>query len=298
VPLLFCLWRMLPRPASTVPLLTAPALLMNFGSGQTGFYAAAAFAGALILIADQPILAGICLGALVFKPHFALLVPFALAASGRWRSLFACASTAGSLCAVSWLVLPAATWPAFLAQAGPTRGVMEHASTSALLISVFGALHVAGVYLPLAYTGQATAAALCILLVVTAGRRTAWRGTASRPTASRPTASHPKASHPTASHNRDNGAGEIALIAAAALCVTPYAMDYDLTVTMVAAVWLVAEAHRTAWRPWEKLAVAAVALLPLFARATVIMTGFQPAPIVLGVFVCMVWRRAMAVPIT
>ncbi|MEJ0045167.1 MAG: glycosyltransferase family 87 protein [Rhodospirillales bacterium] len=78
VPLVLALRRLLPQRWALLPLLTAPAVLMNLGSGQTGFYTAASFAWAAVLLDRRPALAGAALGVLVAKPHLAVLVPVAL----------------------------------------------------------------------------------------------------------------------------------------------------------------------------------------------------------------------------
>jgi hypothetical protein len=262
-PLLFCLWALLRRPRwAILPLLTAPALLMNFGSGQTGFFSAAAFTGAAILAARSPGWAGACLGLLVYKPHFALLVPVALLAARRWRMLITCGATAAILCAATLLALPASAWPAFLTQSEVMRRVLEVSSSARLLISPYGALHVAGASLTAAYAGQAICSLLCLVLVITAAAR------------------------------RPGPQAEIALVAAAALVATPYAMDYDLPVTLIPAAWLLAQATPNHWRPWEKLSLATLYVLPLFTRVTALATAIQPAPVVLAALLWLVWRRA------
>ena len=50
----------------------------------------------------RPVLAGALLGALVIKPHLALLVPFWLAAGGQWRAFAAAAASAAGLLVLAW----------------------------------------------------------------------------------------------------------------------------------------------------------------------------------------------------
>jgi hypothetical protein len=266
VPLLVCLWLLLRRPRwAILPLLAAPAVLMNIGSGQTGFFTASAYAAAAVLIGRAPGGAGVCLGLLVYKPQFALLVPAALFAARRWRTLITCGATAAALCAATLLALPAATWGAFLAQQTVIRRVLEYSSIAHLAITPFAALRVAGAGLAAAYAGQAVCTAICLALVILA----AWR--------------------------RPGPQAELAIVAAAALLAPPFAMDYDLAVTLVPAAWLFAQAEPNHWRPWEKLTLATLYLLPLFTRALAIATPLQPAPLVLGALLWLVWRRAGAV---
>ena len=52
--------------------------------------------GGLLLLDRRPVLAGILFGALCYKPHFGMLIPVALAASGRWRAFGAAAASAAA----------------------------------------------------------------------------------------------------------------------------------------------------------------------------------------------------------
>ncbi len=53
----------------------------------------------------------------------------------------------------------------------------------------------------------------------------------------------------------------------AALLFTPFLYDYDLAILAVPLACLMAEAQQTGWRPWEKMSLLSVFLLPLVARA-------------------------------
>ena len=263
VPLVWALRRVLPQRWALLPLLTAPAVLMNLGSGQTGFLTAACFAWAAVVLDARPALAGLALGALVAKPHLAVLVPVALFAARRWRAAAACASTAAALCAVSWLAFGTATWAAFLAQAPLAREVLEQWPADwRILLSGYGAIRVLGGGVALGYAVQAIfALAAASVLAITAARR-------------------------------PGGIAEISVLAAAALFATPYGMDYDLPDLLLPAVWLVAEAQRTGWRGWEKITLSALFVLPLFVRASALLLGVPVAPPVLGAALWVTTGRA------
>ena len=77
-----------------VALLAFPIVFWNFGLGQNAFLTAALFGAATLLIDRRPIAAGLLFGALCWKPQLGLMVPFALAAAGRWRA-FAAAGIVG-----------------------------------------------------------------------------------------------------------------------------------------------------------------------------------------------------------
>jgi hypothetical protein len=93
--------------------LSAPALVANVLVGQNGFLTAALIGSTLIFLEKRPVLAGICLGLLTYKPHFGILFPVALAAAGYWRTFFVAGLTALALAAASIVAYGFETWLAF-----------------------------------------------------------------------------------------------------------------------------------------------------------------------------------------
>ncbi len=259
--LVACLRRLLPQPWALLPIVAFPGSLVNAGHGQNGFLSAACFGG-FMLLRRWPLLAGACLGALVFKPHLALLAPVALLAARRWRMLLGGAIAAASLCALSWLVLGEAAWRAFL-NAGPLARMTLEAGLvePGKMVSTFAAVRVlfGGVWL--AYGAQVVVALGVAILLGRAAAR------------------------------RPGGHAEGALLAAGAMLATPFLLDYDLTCLAPPLAWMAAEAQRSGWRPWEKTALLAAYVLPLFGRPIALVLGVPLAPLVLlGLFLVMVRR--------
>jgi hypothetical protein len=91
-----------------------PAWTLNAMVGQNGFITAALLGSSLLVMERRPILSGVLLGLLAYKPHFGLLFPLVLAVSGRWRVFGAAAATVAVMAAVSWLAFGAATCEAFV----------------------------------------------------------------------------------------------------------------------------------------------------------------------------------------
>lgn len=91
-----------------------PVALVNAMIGQNGFLTASLIAGTLYLMPKRPLLAGVCLGLLTYKPQYGLLFPLVLVAAGYWRTFFSAAVTAVLVAAVSWLAFGTETWIAFL----------------------------------------------------------------------------------------------------------------------------------------------------------------------------------------
>jgi len=72
------------------PLVLAyPGALIAAGHAQTGLLTGALLVLAAHELSHRPRIAGAAIGALVIKPHLAVLAPFWLAAGGRWRAFAA-----------------------------------------------------------------------------------------------------------------------------------------------------------------------------------------------------------------
>jgi arabinofuranan 3-O-arabinosyltransferase len=133
-----------------------PVVLANTMAGQNGFLTAALLGGTLILLPARPILAGICLGLLSYKPQYGLLFPLALIAASQWRAFASAAVTTAVLALVSWIAFGTESWQAFFhwmpmfSQAFFTEG----RATFFKLQSVFGLVRTFGGNEQLAWTFQ------------------------------------------------------------------------------------------------------------------------------------------------
>lgn len=248
-----------------LPALAFPAGLINIRYGQNGFLSAALFAAAAALLEKRPALAGIALGGLAYKPHLAIAVPFVLAAAGRWRAFFACGATAAGLAALSWAVLGTETWMAFRDGSGLARRALEEGWVSPeRMISLFAGIRLMGGSPAAAWVLQGVLTATVLALAMHAVRR------------------------------RPGGMAEVAVIAAAAMLVSPFLLDYDLVVTAVPLAWLLLAGIRAGFLPWEKLLLVLLFLWPLAARMAVEATRLPLAVAAGLVLFALVLRRARA----
>jgi alpha-1,2-mannosyltransferase len=244
--------------------LAFPAVLINIGHGQNGFLTAALLGGALLSLPRRPLVAGILFGLLAYKPQFGLMIPIALAAGGYWRTIAAAAATVVLLTIATTLAFGPQVWHAFVVGAEFTRSVvLEQGDTGWHKIqSVFSWARMWGAPVALAYGVQCVAS--LALAVATAWL---WRG---------------KAPYPL----------KAAALCLAAILATPYTLDYDMMVLAPAIAFLTADGMTRGFGPWQKTALAALWLVPLFARSfaqlTLIPLG---VPVMLAVFV-VVLRRA------
>jgi hypothetical protein len=90
-----------------------PLVINNALVGQNGFLTAALIGGTLFLLPTRPILSGICLGLLTYKPQYGLLFPLVLIATAEWTVFFSAAVTAFAVAFASWLAFGTESWQAF-----------------------------------------------------------------------------------------------------------------------------------------------------------------------------------------
>ncbi len=249
-----------------LPLALAfPAVLVNLGQGHNGFLTAAIFGAALTQLDKRPLIAGVLVGLVAYKPQFGLLLPLVLAASGRWRVFAAAAATVAALALIVTLSFGADVWTAFLASTKFTRSVvLEHGQTGWYKIqSVFSLVRMWGGGIDLAYAAQTA-----VTLAIAASLAWLWRG---------------KAAYPL----------KAAALLLGTLLATPYSLDYDLMLLAPAIAYLAADGLARGFAPWQKTILAALWIVPLVARSVPEATLIPLAvPIMLAGFAFLL-RRAM-----
>jgi hypothetical protein len=255
------------RLAPTVPavaLLAAPALWLNAGHGQNGALTLALLVGGLLLADRRPLIAGLLLGCLVVKPHLALVLPVAVLAAGRWRVAAGGALAATALAALSFVAFGAETWRAFLAAGPLARAALEDDLVGAhKMVSVFAAVRLLGGPVALAYAAQAVAAVAALAAVAVTVRR-----------------------------HRPAAPALVAITAAATPLVSPFLLDYDLTMLLPPLAWLAAAGARRGFRAWEKLVLLAAYLWPLLGRSVAAGLHLPLAPLLAAAVLALVLGAA------
>ena len=110
IPYLIVMRAIVGRRFGWILALAAPMVLTNVLDGQNGFLTAALIGGTLYLMPVRPILAGICLGLLSYKPQYGLLFPLVLIATSQWRTFFSAATTTLLMFLASWLAFGTESW--------------------------------------------------------------------------------------------------------------------------------------------------------------------------------------------
>jgi hypothetical protein len=241
--------RMIRRDLPIVVFLAFPGVWWAIGTGQNALLTAALFAAGTALIDRRPWLAGLCFGALCYKPHFGLLIPVALIAGGHWRAFLSAAGAVLALVVASMAAFGIATWEAFLTAAAASGDIYGgHAIFMGGLTSPYGVAMVSGAGRETAFAVQAVATLLAAIIVALVWRRNARAGLPVR----------------------------AAILLAATPIAVPVLMFYDLMLVFVALVWLSLE-HVT-WS-WRAGVVAVVVLGTLFSGNLSTESHWMPAAV-------------------
>jgi arabinofuranan 3-O-arabinosyltransferase len=197
--------------------LASPFTAWNFIAAQNGFLTASLLGLSLLFLERQPVLAGVFIGCLTYKPQYGILVPVALAASRQWRAVVSAGLSAALLAIVSIALFGTDAWVAFpegfLVQgklslgAGPDSNWGYLQTIYGLIRSLHGSARLA--WLAQGLTALVTAVIVWII----------WR-------------------------SRARYALKAATLAAAALIATPYAFAYDMAAIVVPAAFLATDQLR------------------------------------------------------
>lgn len=205
-------------------------LLCSFG-GQNGFLSAALLGGSLLLLPARPVLAGILLGLMAYKPQFGILIPVALIAGGHWRTVLGAAAMVLFLVVASSLSFGWSAYASFLHS-------LPHAYST---LGGEGWVKVQSIYSVARYlgVGDSTAwlAQLSVIIICAFAIALLWRS---------------KSAYEL----------KAAALAVAVLLSTPYVHIYDFPVLLVALAFLYR--HRPFGRIEWGVAVAANLLMLVF----------------------------------
>jgi arabinofuranan 3-O-arabinosyltransferase len=239
-----------------------PAILSNFIVGQNGFLTAALLGGALFMLVERPILAGVLIGLLTYKPHLGLLFPVVLAASGHWRVFFVAGITAALMAGASWTAFGTETWAAFFANIGHTSQAFlsDGWADFGKLQTIFGLTRMLGGSEPLAWTLQGFVALVSALAI-----SMLWRSAASYEI-------------------------KAAALGCGAMLATPYLYTYDLVVLAVPLAFLFRLGRARGFLPYELPSIGVACLLVLIFPFVKAPVGFAAVLVVAA----LVARRALA----
>jgi hypothetical protein len=224
-----------------------PVVLTNTLVGQNGFLTASLIGGTLYLMPVRPVLAGVCLGLLSYKPQYGLLFPLVLIAASQWTVFFTAAAVTVLVSLASWLVFGSESWQAFFhwlpmfSQAFLTEGKAPWWKLQSLfsLVRYFGGTeHLAWVF------QWVLSGTVAVTLAVM------WR-------------------------SRISYSLKAAALATGTLLITPYLFMYDMMVLAIPVGFLIRIGLRTGFRRYELPALGC-------AMALIFIFTFTGAPVGLG----------------
>lgn len=239
------------RMMTILLLALAPASLINIVGGQNGFITATLLLGGVLLIDRRPIVSGILIGFLVYKPHLGICLPFVLIALGAWRTIVAAAVTAVLVVASSFLLFSMSDWVDYFHVAGAFQTLLLSRFEGFypnMMVSFVSGLRSLGIGYDTAIVLQAGLSLGVLAATVYGVKRT---------------------SDPCI---------RAFVVSTASLLITPYAFNYDMTAISAAMVWLFVGrlSIEREWRPVIWLAW----LMPLLVMVPNIrMLGLAPVAI-------------------
>jgi hypothetical protein len=160
-------------PLCMLGVIVAPATTLNIYAGQSGFLAAALITAGVRLAVARPIVGGVLIGILSYKPQLGFLVPIGLAAAGLWPAFGAACATMVGLVVAATLAFGWAVWPAWVWMLPVYADWFNQRPPEAFkfMPNVMGNLQLAGVSLPVASGAQAIVAVVVAVLVARCFRR-------------------------------------------------------------------------------------------------------------------------------
>ncbi|MDC7786241.1 glycosyltransferase family 87 protein [Rhodoplanes sp. TEM] len=272
---LAALRRLAPESAVPALILFAPSVLMTIRCGQNGLLTGALIAwtcagllagraetsraetgratpggAAVAEAAFAQAWAGVPLGLMVIKPHLAAAFAVYVVLGGRWGVAAVAVGTAAAVSAVATLVLGPGVWVAFAGGVQEAKVFLSEGWYPLYrMVSPYAALHTMG-------AGPSAAMAVQIAVAVAALAAVGW---AVRRLPIRPA---------------------LGITAVAALLVSPYAYDYDLTIVAVGIALLLPDLIRLG-RPPERAVVYLMCLVAgVFglAQSSLVALGLGPVP--------------------
>jgi glycosyl transferase family 87 len=229
-----------------------PAVLSNAMVGQNGFLTASLIGGTLGFMQKRPVLSGVCLGLLTYKPQFGVLFPLALIAARQWKVFFVAAAVAVAIAAASVFAFGIESWQAFVHWLPITSKTFlsEGQAKFGKLQSLYGLVRVLHGGEPLAWALQiilsaSTAVTVCFF----------W-------------------------HKKKPFALQAAWLGVGTLLATPYVYLYDTVVLAVPVAFLVRVAIKTGFLRGEQPALLIAALLILSFPFLELPVGFAAIVIV------------------
>nr|WP_070961316.1 glycosyltransferase family 87 protein [Hyphomonas sp. Mor2] len=233
--------RILDDKTALIASLGFPAVAVNFLHGQNGFLTAALIGGAILCLRSKPLMAGVLIAMLAYKPQFGVLIPIALLAGGYYRTFAVAAVTLLAMCALATLAFGTDIWLGFYESRHFSQNfILEAGSTGWHKIqSVFSATRMWGGSIGQAYFVQS-----CLGLFLVVSTAWIWRSRVSYDL-------------------------KAASLIVGSLLLTPYMLDYDMVALAPALLFVTRYGLRAGFLPYERVLLAIVWMAPILTRPAI-----------------------------
>jgi hypothetical protein len=229
---------------------------LNLLWGQGGFLLTAIMGGGLLLLARQPVTAGLLFSLLLsYKPHLGLLIPLALMAGRQWRALAGMAGAGILLVMASAFVFGPDIWLDWWRNLAFAAFQLQHGfELWPKMPTLAGAILLLGGGLTRALAAQGAVAVVVALVVMHVWRRDA------------------------------TPACKGSVLVLASLLASPHALSYDLVLLALPMAWVGREAVGRGLRPGQWYFLFFMWFSPLLTSFLATRLGLQTAPLLLGAF--------------
>jgi hypothetical protein len=255
---LAAVYAIIPRSTALILAVSPKFVLLNILLGQNGFLTAALIGLALVFMERRPVISGMFVSALTYKPHFGILLPVALLASRNWRVLSSAAATVAVLCILAVTAFGFEGWAYFIhALANRTSGLGPAAGGELRVHSIFGLVY---------WVGASTLVSWCAQLIISAivalGICILWNRQISYDL-------------------------KAAALCAGSFLVSPYALGYDLSILTIAIAFFIKEALPRGFLPGERTVI-------FLCWVSVFFITLPLAPVLSAILLMLTARRVVA----
>ena len=257
--------RFLDQPAAWLLILAYPGTFLSVMHGQNSMLTTGLLALALFYLKPKPVLAGVFIGLLAFKPQLALLIPLVLIAGRQWQTFASATITTVLFVGLSLAAFGPDLWVAFFENITTVRGVMGDGFLRwEKMPSLYITLRMFGVPDGMAFVAHWIAAGCVTTILLWLWYRI---GTSKL---------------------------SCAALVSASLLILPYIFDYEMTLLAIPIAILAVDIAAKGGQTWEKVVLVIAFVAPLIlagiAQNFNIQIGF---PVILSLFVVAV-RRGVA----
>jgi len=250
------------------PIIGFPGVFVTMLDGQNGFLTLALLAGGLMLLERRPIVAGLLLAMLCYKPQFGILLPLLLWAGGYRRTFLSAAAMVVALIVLTIALFGVGAWQAFFAQMPEINQWLFVKGVGFFKMqSVFGAAR-------LWHASMMTASLLQATVSIATGAATWWIWRKPVPLQLK-----------------------CAVLIVGTLLMTPYLLDYDLVLLAAPIAWLAMEGLRAQFLPWERSILLLAWLTPMWSRWIAMIYSIPLGPVILCLLLIAILRRVITVPV-